>query len=61
MQIAKLHFERQGLHSYLPLMRVTRRHARRIEKVLRPIFPGYLFLRLAPKERNWIAIASSAA
>lgn len=58
-QLARLHYERQGLQAYLPLMRVTRKHARRIEQVMRPVFPGYLFLCLAPQERNWTAIAST--
>jgi hypothetical protein len=58
-QIAKLHYERQGYVVYLPMMRVIVRHARRTEEKLKPFFPGYLFLRLALPERNWVAAISS--
>lgn len=58
-QVARLHYERQGYVVYLPLMRVIVRHARRCEEKLKPFFPGYLFLHLAPGERNWVAISST--
>lgn len=56
---ARLQYERQGYAVYLPLIRKVVRHARRKEEVLRPFFPGYLFLHLAPTERNWVTIAST--
>lgn len=56
---ARLQYERQGFVVYLPLIRKVVRHARRKEEVLRPFFPGYLFLHLAPAERNWVTIAST--
>ncbi|MFQ6757694.1 transcriptional activator RfaH [Desulfovibrionaceae bacterium CB1MN] len=58
-QIAKLHYQRQGYVVYLPMMRTIVRHARRTEEKLKPFFPGYLFLHLAPLERNWVAISST--
>lgn len=56
---ARLHYERQGYVVYLPMIRKVVRHARRKEEVLRPFFPGYLFLHLAPTERHWVTIAST--
>lgn len=56
---ARLQYERQGFVVYLPMIRKIVRHARRKEEVLRPFFPGYLFLHLAPEERNWVTIAST--
>lgn len=56
---ARGQYERQGYVVYLPLIRKTVRHARRREEVLRPFFPGYLFLHLAPAERHWVTIAST--
>lgn len=56
---ARLQYERQGYVVYLPLIRKVVRHARRKEEVLRPFFPGYLFLHLAPPERQWVTIAST--
>ncbi|MBU1404744.1 MAG: transcriptional activator RfaH [Proteobacteria bacterium] len=58
-QVAKLHYQRQGYAVYLPMMRTIVRHARRTEEKLKPFFPGYLFLHLAPSERNWVAISST--
>lgn len=58
-QHARLEYERQGYVVYLPLIRKTVRHARRKEEVLRPFFPGYLFLHLAPSERHWVTIGST--
>ena len=58
-EIARLHFLRQGFTVYLPQTVKTVRHARREKEVLRPFFSGYLFLYLAPEERNWTAIGST--
>ncbi|HCC54582.1 MAG TPA: transcriptional activator RfaH [Desulfobulbaceae bacterium] len=58
-QVARLHYQRQGYAVYLPMMLTIVRHARRIEEKLKPFFPGYLFLHLAPEERNWVAISST--
>lgn len=57
--IAQGHYIRQGFAVYLPSTLKTRRHARRVDKVVRPFFPGYLFLHLAPEERRWITIGST--
>ena len=57
--LAMLHYQRPGYEVWFPRVRKTVRHARRIKKVLRPLFPGYLFLHLAPEERNWVSIAST--
>lgn len=58
-EVARANYQNQQLVVYLPRMRVIRRHARRTEEVLRPIFPGYLFLHLASAERDWAAISST--
>lgn len=57
--LAQSNFERQGLVVYLPKVMKTVRHARRVKKVARPFFPGYLFLHLAEMERNWPAISNT--
>lgn len=58
-ETARLNYHRQGYHVYLPQLRTTVRHARRTTEKLAAFFPGYLFLHLAPAERNWTAIAST--
>jgi len=56
---ARREFEHQGMETYLPLELKMIRHARKMEKKLRPFFPGYLFLHLAPEECRWTAIRST--
>jgi transcriptional antiterminator RfaH len=51
--------QRQGLNAYCPMMRRTRSHARRVETVLRPLFPGYLFVEANAALKRWRPILSS--
>lgn len=44
--VAKQHLHEQGFEVYLPLFRKTRRHARKTEEVLAPLFPRYLFVNI---------------
>jgi transcriptional antiterminator RfaH len=41
------HLQRQALTAYCPMIRKHRSHARRVETVSRPLFPGYLFVQAA--------------
>jgi transcription elongation factor/antiterminator RfaH len=50
---AAVHLANQDYDVFLPWRQKTRRHARRIEKVLRPFFPGYLFVRLDLARDRW--------
>lgn len=53
---AEKNLRRQGYRAWLPAFRRTRRHARRVETVLAPLFPGYVFVRLDPKREAWSPI-----
>ena len=53
---AELNLRRQGFAAWLPLFRRARRHARRIDHVLAPLFPRYLFVRLDLSIQPWRAI-----
>lgn len=53
---AVAHLGNQGFAVYLPRYRKQRRHARRVETVLRPVFPGYVFVRLDIERQAWRAI-----
>ncbi len=56
---AKSNFENQGFHVFLPsTIRITR-HARKVKEAPFPLFPGYLFLHLAPEKKNWITISGT--
>ncbi len=58
-ELARRQYENQGFEVFLPRVLDYRRHARRIEQVLRPLFPGYLFLFLTPEECKFSAISST--
>ena len=53
---AEANLLRQGFEVFLPLIEKTRRHARRVDKILRPIFPGYLFVRFDVAIMPWHSI-----
>jgi transcriptional antiterminator RfaH len=54
--VAKQHLEEQGYDVYLPMFKKTRRHARRTDEVLQPLFPRYLFVGLDLKLDAWRAV-----
>jgi transcriptional antiterminator RfaH len=54
--VAKQHLEEQGYNVYLPMFKKTRRHARRTDEVLQPLFPRYLFVGLNLKLDAWRAV-----
>jgi transcriptional antiterminator RfaH len=58
-QLALDNLTRQGFHPYCPRIRRRIRHARRLQSVLRPLFPGYVFIRLNPEQEQWRSIAST--
>ena len=56
---AMFNLHRQGFEAYLPKVSATRRHARRVEKVRRPLFPRYLFIRMDLSAERWRAVHST--
>ena len=56
---ASLHLRRQGFAIYLPRYLKQRRHARRVEKIAAPLFPGYLFVSIDMAAQQWLAIDST--
>ncbi len=53
---AAAHLRRQGFDVYLPRFAKTRRHARREERVIVPLFPRYLFVQMDLNHARWRAI-----
>tara|TARA_R110002095_G_scaffold177688_1_gene155017 strand:+ start:1076 stop:1585 length:510 start_codon:yes stop_codon:yes gene_type:complete len=51
--LAESHLVRQEFQTFLPLYRKTVRHARRTQEVLRPLFPGYIFVSLDLEKDQW--------
>jgi transcriptional antiterminator RfaH len=56
---AMFNLRRQNFEAYLPKISTTRRHARRVEQVRRPLFPRYLFVRMDLSAERWRAIHST--
>jgi transcriptional antiterminator RfaH len=54
--VAVENLKRQNFDCYQPVIRKTVRHARRARDVLRPLFPGYLFIALEPGVSPWRSI-----
>jgi transcriptional antiterminator RfaH len=50
---------RQGYQAYLPRYRAEIRHARRLQTVLRPLFPRYLFAGIDRDAMRWRPILST--
>jgi transcriptional antiterminator RfaH len=53
------HLRRQNYQAYLPRYVKTIRHARKSDRVIRPFFPRYLFVRLNLAINGWRAIRST--
>ena len=56
---ALMHLVRQGFHVLLPKHLKRRSHARKIDWVPRPLFPGYIFIEIDPDHSPWRAIRST--
>lgn len=56
---AVFHLMRQGFSVLLPKHLKRRAHARKIEWVPRPLFPGYLFVEIDLESSPWRAIRST--
>jgi len=53
------HLQRQNFECYCPMVRKSVRHARKQHEVLRPLFPGYLFVAIDPDIHRWRPILST--
>jgi transcriptional antiterminator RfaH len=50
------HLRRQDFEAFLPRFLKTRRHARRVDQVGIPLFPGYLFVAFDQELARWRSI-----
>jgi transcriptional antiterminator RfaH len=58
-RVALENLMRQEFDVYCPLIRKRVRHARRAQNVLRPLFPGYVFVRVSLSAPRWRPILST--
>jgi transcriptional antiterminator RfaH len=57
--VAVVNLERQGFEAYCPVIRRRLRHAGRVTEAKRPLFPGYVFVRINPSKDQWRPIMST--
>ena len=53
---AKVNLARQDFESFMPVQEISQRRRGRLSTVIRPLFPGYLFVQIPPSRRDWRAI-----
>lgn len=56
---AQWHLRNQGFECFVPRCLKTRRHARKTDTVLEPLFPRYLFAHFDADASRWLAINGS--
>jgi transcription antitermination factor NusG len=53
---AQFNLHRLGFRSFVPKLRRTVRHARRLQETLRPLFPGYVFIVIDLSKHRWRSV-----
>jgi transcription antitermination factor NusG len=53
---AQFNLDRLGFRSFVPRLRHTVRHARRLRETLNPLFPGYIFLIIDLSKHRWRSV-----
>jgi transcriptional antiterminator RfaH len=56
---AEANLRQQGYRAWLPSIKRSRRHARRIDTIRTPLFSGYLFVELDVEHEVWSSINST--
>ncbi|MCX7342917.1 MAG: transcriptional activator RfaH [Proteobacteria bacterium] len=54
--IAQQHLLEQGFEVYLPRFKKIRKHARKVEEVLLPLFPRYVFVGMDMEVARWRSV-----
>ena len=58
-QVAVENIARQGYDAYCPMIKRRISHARKVQMVLRPLFPSYVFVHIKAQKPQWRPILSS--
>jgi transcriptional antiterminator RfaH len=53
---AQFNLHRLGFRSFLPRVRRTIRHARKLQDAVRPLFPGYIFIIMDLSKHRWRSV-----
>ena len=58
-QVAVRNLENQGFGTFLPLQEITKQKGKIFQREIRPLFPGYLLVQLAPNQGPWRQVNST--
>ena len=58
-QIAVRNLENQSFGTFLPLQEITKRKGKIFQRQIRTLFPGYLFVQIAPDQGPWRQVNST--
>lgn len=58
-RVAVENIERQGYEAYCPMIKRRVSHARKVQTVLRPFFPSYIFVKLDDQASQWSPLLST--
>ena len=58
-RLAERNLNRQGFETLLPMQEITRRKASRFVSDLKPLFPGYMFIKVTTEIAPWRKINST--
>lgn len=58
-RLAMVNLQRQGFNSFRPQIWETKRTDKGLQRLLKPMFPGYVFIELDINEPNWTKIRST--
>ncbi len=57
--IAGRNLKQQGFETFLPLQNFTGKHGSKFSTAMKPLFPGYMFVRIKPSSASWHKINST--
>lgn len=57
-RLANDKLQKKGLETYLPLITTIKKYKSQKKKVIRPLFPGYLFVHMMPGKRHHVTSVS---
>ena len=57
--MAVFNLKKQNFESYYPRYKKITKHARKLKTVIKPLFPGYLFVNLDLEKQSWSNINST--
>ena len=55
-KVATINLERQGFEFFQPTFKTMSRVQNKFKEIIKPVFPGYIFIAINLEEKNWYKI-----